>query len=110
MTVPITGKVLTAPYAWLNGHVNLVKPLHVNSKALSQAMDLALEGDLLHRHAAEMAEPAELVVAVGRAAASDEEIAEVVKRLLGDYGVPVYDESRLDELERKVAQEAHAFV
>lgn len=105
--VPITGEFLVAPYAFRNGRLNLIKPLYMNSRALTEARALALEGDLLLRHSREMEDPAALIVAVGHSAEIDAETSAVAIRLLREYRVQVYEESHLDDLRRRVEDETH---
>jgi hypothetical protein len=103
VVIPITGQILKAPYAFQNGTLNLVRPLVMNSRTLSEARSLAVDGDLMVKHASEMPRPAELVVALG-APGSDEqqEQREVVERLFKDYALKTYREEDLDGLEQYV--------
>jgi hypothetical protein len=51
--VPVLGRLLEVPYAFQNGVMNLVRPQHFSKReanAMRSASQLALEGDLLHRH------------------------------------------------------------
>jgi len=51
--VPLVGRHLHIPFAFRNGAWNLVKPWRFSGqekRALSAAMHLAVEGDLIHRH------------------------------------------------------------
>ena len=51
--VPLAGRHLHIPFAFRNGAWNLVKPWRFSGqekRALSAAMHVAVEGDLIHRH------------------------------------------------------------
>ena len=108
--VPITGSVLSAPVAFQNGALNLIHPLAINSRTVSLARDLALDGDLLRKYRAEMENPAELWIAPGIPTHdTDEERRQqaLSLELFQEYGLPVYREDRLDELADAVEARVH---
>ena len=49
--IPVTNEELMVPYAFRNGILNLVSPLQINITTLVEARKLAVDGDLLRKHA-----------------------------------------------------------
>ena len=101
--VPVTNAVLRAEYAFQNGKLNLIYPLPINNRTMTRGYELALEGDLLHRHENEMDRPAALWVAMAQPL--DEQGArdrDLLQNLLHDYRIPVYHEDDLQKLEDDV--------
>ena len=63
--MPRSGAILRAPVAFLNGSLNLIASLEINSNTINQAHILAVGGDLLRKHPEDLETPAELWIALG---------------------------------------------
>ncbi len=48
--LPILGQEFHVPFAYRNGVLNLVKPQRFSQNATHQALSLAIQGDLIHKH------------------------------------------------------------
>jgi len=106
--VPVTGAILTSSYGFQNGKLNIIVPLLFNTNTKRRAKELAIDGDLLRKHAEAMETPAALWVTLALAEdAEQEKERESVSSLLGEYNVPVYREENLAELERDVEAALH---
>jgi hypothetical protein len=107
--VPVVETPLRAPCAFRNGRLNLICPLYMTARALAQAREYALQGDLLHRHEGEMATPTALWVAIARAGgAGGDKDRGTAEALFRDYGLPFYHEERLDALAPDVQAALHS--
>lgn len=110
VTLPVVGGTLTAPYAYRNGVVNLVKPVEFSpdpAGARRSAMRLAVEGDLIHRHSE--AEPARLIV-VPDFPPEMPDVADVearIRDLFHDYHVRTVSPHELDAFADEVRATAH---
>ncbi len=106
--VPVAGTILKAPYAFQNGTLNLICPLSLTTRTLSQAKELAVEGDLLHKHRRDMEHPASLWVALAQPTdAQTTHERDIVAALFADYSIPVYREEKIEELANVVQIAAH---
>lgn len=101
---------LSAPYAYRNGALNLIRPeaFRVNAaSAEARASDLAVKGHVLYKHSATTADPKKLIVVGG----FDESIADDVKHriayILGEHDSRLVREEQLDEFADEVRREAH---
>lgn len=109
--VPVLGTTLRADYAYRNGAVNLIKPKRFSedeSGAKRAAAQLALEGDLLRKHAAELDEEYRLiVVSAGQPAAGRSRSEQAIAPLFAEYGVPFFPRSEVPQLVERIESEAH---
>lgn len=106
--VPISGVTLKVPYAFHNGKLNLIHPLQYNSRIRNEAQMLALGGDLLRKHEAQMEQPTDLWLALAEPRDdTDLRDAEAVTALFKEYDLRVYQEEQLSELERDVLAGIH---
>jgi hypothetical protein len=106
--VPVSGVTLKVPYAFHNGKLNLIRPLQYSSRIRNEAQALALGGDLLRKHEAEMEQPADLWLALAEPRDdTDRSDAEAVTALFNEYSLRVYPEAKLAQLERDVLDGIH---
>ena len=108
--VPGSGAALTAPVAFQNGTLNLIKPLEINSSTINQAHILAVSGDLLRKHPEDLETPTELWIALGNPAReTDEALAQQAQalKLFREYDLPVFRQDRLDELADAIEARLH---
>jgi hypothetical protein len=106
--VPITKTVLHAPVAFQNGILNLIAPLSLHHRTMSQARNLALDGDLLRKHRDEMDKPTTLWIALEEAKNDKEQEQQTLAlQLFDEYDVPVYTESQLNVLGEMIEQLVH---
>jgi len=109
--VPVLGRSMRIPYAYQNGVLNLVKPQRFPRKetmAMGVAMRLAMEGDLLQRHAHDGEGEKKLIV-VSLFGHDDQEqaVAGRVGNLLHEYSVASVREDDIPQFASQVEQEAH---
>lgn len=105
--VPIVRRRLRVPYAFQNGVLNLLKPqrfARIETAATDVAMKLAIEGDLLQRHA-EAGIKHRLIV-VSRFDDPDAGFVPHVRDLFANYGVQCTPSQQVDDLVRFVDREA----
>ncbi len=108
--VPIVGRHLRVPYTYRNGVVNLVKPQlfpEAEGRAISAAMHLAIEGDILRKHGADEEGEKRLVVVSsfrsnGNGRASKARVADILR----EYEVTNVGEDQLPEFVAQVEREA----
>lgn len=108
--IPESGAMLSAPVAFRNGTLNLIKPLEINSNTLNQAHILAVGGDLLRKHRAELDAPTELWIALGNPTRETDKAMEqqaLALKLFRAYDLPVYREDHLDELADTIEARLH---
>jgi hypothetical protein len=107
VVVPVLGKQLDVPYTYVNGDVNLVKPVEFKGKpdtVFREASELAIEGDLLRKHPDDR--PRRLIVLPAfRGQAS--KTADNVEALFDEYNVRVVGEDELDAFLYEVSRNAH---
>lgn len=107
--VPKIGRHLHIPYAYRNGVQNLVFPQQFPGKeeaATRDAMQLAVEGDLLHRYPSG-GERRLVVVASFPKTRAAAEAREAVAEILSEYPVQTVLPEQIDEFVRQVRKEAH---
>jgi len=106
--VPLTGMTLKAPYGFQNGKLNLIVPIPFTDSMVQRASELALMGDLIRKHEADMTTPAALWITVP-VPENNERAAERrnVEALFADYDVPVFREENFSDLVRKVEESLH---
>jgi len=108
VSIPITGTLLKAPYAFKNGVLNLVRPLPMTGSVLTEAHKLAIDGDLLNKHSKEMGRPAKLLVAIATPETPERvKERETVEKLFTDYHLTYYVEEELDKLAYDVETALH---
>ena len=108
--VPMLGRMLTVPYAFRNGVLNLVKPQRFASDektATLTAMRLAIEGDLLSRYPEQEEQRKLIVVSAFDESVSLADLPNRVEAVLREYQVRVVLEDRVAEFAREVEQQAH---
>jgi len=109
ITVPVYKRKLEIPYAYRNGAVNLVKP-HVfpaTKRAETQAATLAVNGDLIQKHAIDGERHKLIVVSTQETAKQKKEINEHVEPLFREYGVRLIRPDDANAFAREVEQSAH---
>jgi hypothetical protein len=110
VVLPVIGKKFVAPYAFQNGHLNLIKPIDVptgEARALQVAGTLALEGDLLQKHPTP--EDARLI-AVPRFSGpptSNEDVRRLVMGLFSEYKIRTVEIQDLSRLAQEIGATAH---
>jgi hypothetical protein len=111
LSVPVLGRTLRVPYAYRNGAWNLVKPQRFSSSepsAISTAMRLALEGDLLQRHSNDEEGVRRLiVVSLFRDEIDAQSLTNRVSELLGEYQVRTITSAEIPHFVAQVESEAH---
>jgi len=109
--IPVLGHNVTIPYAYQNGTLNLVRPEIISGKeghAMNQAEKLAIEGDLLQRHADEKGNERKLIVAMKPSTQrSDDPVLRRIVGLLNEYHVRSLLPSELDKFAEEVEHTAH---
>ncbi len=109
VTVPIVGKRITAPYAFQNGSLNLIKPERfssVDGTATAVAMRLAIEGDLLNKYAIDDGSHAKLIVITDFHRTSND-ARHKVQTLLDAYKIRSFGVEHVNDLIAEVEQTAH---
>jgi hypothetical protein len=107
--LPIIGRQITYPYAFLNGKLNYIQPerfSHTQSETLRKAEDIAMAGSLLFTHPDENGTERSLIV-VSSFVNGSLAVLPAVEKLLGEYHVRLYTESRLDDLVAEIQHSAH---
>lgn len=108
--VPVLGRSLQVPYAYRNGVWNLVRPTKFSPKvnvAVSVAMRLAMEGDLLQRHEDEDDEgPKRLVVVTLFSEDGNGQCSSRVQELLTEYNVKTVRQEEVGVFAAEVEQDA----
>ena len=110
LELPFGGE-FRAPYAYQNGVLNLVKP-HAFPKsektAINNAMQLAVQGDQIHKEPIADVGKAQLIVISDFAESSDTSTSDQVEKLFDEYHVKHIPKNRIAGFMRQVAQEAHS--
>lgn len=105
--VPVIQKSIISPYVYQNGVTNLVKPYRFSERereSMETAGTLALEGDLLRRHA----EDTKLVVVTAFESPEAETLLRPrMEALFHEYQVETVGSNRLSEFMRQVERDAH---
>ncbi len=108
--IPVLGREIHVPYAYRNGALNLIKPQQfpkTEGNVKETAMRLAIEGDLLSRHAAEDGTKRKLIVVSVTAQSGDGEREDWIRRILKEYHTRLVVPSQLEEFVQEVNREAH---
>jgi len=101
--IPITNTLLKVPYAFQNGTLNLVRPLTLTRSTVVEAHQLAVDGDLLRRHASKMAQPATLLIALAAPDTPERRsIRDTAEKLFHEYALNTYREEQIEKLEEYV--------
>jgi hypothetical protein len=104
VTVPVTDSIVEAPYAFQNGQLNLICPVHFNTQTLARAKALATDGNLLQKYNAE----ARIWIALARPVdITTTQLSDSVTNLFDEYSIPVYHEEKIEELEQAVKEAIH---
>ena len=110
LALPFGGE-FTAPYAYQNGVLNLVKPQPFpksEKAAIKTAMQLAVQGDQIHKEPIKDIGKAQLVVVSEFAEHSESSTSQQVNKLFRDYHVKHVENNRVAAFLKQVEQEAHA--
>lgn len=105
--VPLLGNELAAPYVYANGVTNLVKPVAFSGsskKAIREAKELGVEGQLIHRHPSP--EAGQLIVLPDFSEGANDASSDV-RQLLEDFSVRVVEPEQVDRFIAEVAEIAH---
>jgi len=105
--LPVFGQEFTVPFAYRNGVLNLVKPQRFSHRAPQQALNLAIRGDLIHKHGLEDAPNPNLVVVSRFDIPCDPEFISHVDRVLEEYSVKHIRQSEVSEFAERIDVEAH---
>ena len=106
--IPILGKTLRIPYAYQNGELNLVKPHSFSSDeghAINTAVQLAIDGDLLHRYPDPEASRQRLVV-IPHFPQAINGAEQRISDLFDKYQVRLVPESSIPQLVAEIEQQA----
>lgn len=110
ITVPVVGRRIRVPYAYRNGMYNLIKThpfSHLEGQAMSTAMRLAIEGDLIQKHGID-SRPARLIVVPSFEHAEPPGALERrVQDVLSEYQVTTIGSGQLGKFCAQVIAEAH---
>lgn len=110
VVVPVIRQKFSAPYAYQNGVLNLVKPQRFKPqepKSLEAAERLAIQGDLIQRHGVDSAEARLVVVASFDTAGKADDLENRVGELFKEYHVELIEPSHLTQFIARVEREAH---
>jgi hypothetical protein len=110
--IPVVERRIKAPYAFMNGALNLVVPERFpasDRKATGIALRLAAEGDLLQKHQLDDGGRAHLIVVTEFAdtRSAGEDLRRRISQLFDEYHVRSFDISQVDALAEEVEREAH---
>jgi hypothetical protein len=106
----VAGVDIRVPYAYRNGTLKLVKPHRFSRKpreAVRAAMELAVQGDLIHRHLAGDMASELIIVSLFPTCSADQPIQPRVEQIFGEYNVQTVSESGLAQFLERVRSEAH---
>jgi hypothetical protein len=109
VNVPVLRRTLRVPYAYRNGDWNLVKPQRFSgneTSAMSIAMRLAVEGDLLQRHSDEEGPKRLVVVSLFSGNGDAQTVPNRVTELLGEYDVRTVKASDIPQFAAQIEKEA----
>ena len=106
--LPVLGQEFRVPFAYRNGVLNLVKPQRFSYNARQQALNLAIRGDLIHRHGIQDAPNPRLVVVSRFPADCDAGLISHVDELFGEYSVKHIHDTDIDAFANQIEIEAHA--
>lgn len=99
LTLPITGKQFKAPYSYVNGRTNYIKPEII--KSFDTAEKLAAEGEILnHKLGCQLIVVPKILMDVKDASRNICELFEITN-------VQCYTEDNMDDLLSKIEKEAH---
>jgi hypothetical protein len=110
VVLPVLGRKFVAPYAFQNGHLNLIKPIDVpaaETRALQVTSTLALEGDLLQKY--QTPENARLIAVLrfGVLADTEPEVKRPVLDLFSEYRIRTFEIDDLPRLAQEIRETAH---
>lgn len=107
--LPVMDHDFKVPFAFRNGVMNLVKPQAFNTCPSQKALDLAIRGDLIHRHGiGKGADAAKLVVVSHFEQGSELELMSHVDSLFDEYSVTHVRENEIEMFMKRIESEAHA--
>jgi hypothetical protein len=99
--VPDLRRTITVPFAFKNGHFNLIQPVHFEAKkhktVIDKACKYAVEGDSIAQYKDPEFGGMQLVV-VGQFAYKQPEVETDVRSLLSKYSVRFFNEEQVNEL------------
>jgi hypothetical protein len=108
--LPTLGKVVTVPYAYRNGTLNLIKPCGFagsQEEVMKRAAILALEGHLFHKHRDSSPTPMQLIV-VSRFAISLENVRDRIASTFDECHVRHVPDGGIAEFIEEIRSQAHA--
>jgi hypothetical protein len=107
--VPLLHRQLEVPYAYQNGVLNLVKPQQFKSveRATKDALQLAVEGDLLHRHSDTGADRRLIVVSAGGEGRKAKKAEDAIAPLFAEYNVRLVRNAQVPTFIEEVESQAH---
>lgn len=114
VSVPVSERRLSVPYAFHNGVFNLVKPHWFRleegkaTRATSTAMLLAIEGDLIARHPVDGQRRKLIVMPAFEPSAEATGLRHRVDSVLSEYKVRVVHRDELGSFADEIEREAHA--
>ncbi|HVT47218.1 MAG TPA: DUF3037 domain-containing protein [Vicinamibacterales bacterium] len=110
VVLPVLGRKFVAPYAFQNGHLNLIKPVDVpaaETRALQVTGTLALEGDLLQKHPTPENARLIAVLRFRSSSASEPEMKRTVLNLFAEYRIRTFEIEDLPRLAQEIRETAH---
>ncbi|MEX2213491.1 MAG: DUF3037 domain-containing protein [Phycisphaeraceae bacterium] len=108
VNVPIINRVLDIPYTYRNGERRLVKPqLFGPSNAIGSAMQLAIEGDLLHKHPTGEGKRQLIVVSDTQGVEKPADLRRTISTLFSDYNVRTIWPEQIAAFADEVEKVAH---
>lgn len=103
--VPALHKKITVPFAFQNGHFNLIKPVYFESKRqdtlIKEACVYAVEGHSIARHSDPDYGDSRLMI-VGQLAQEKKSAQDVVKNILSENEVRLFSLDELNELHNEI--------
>jgi hypothetical protein len=97
--MPITGKEFFAPYAYVNGRRNLIKPVKIDGFDFAER--LAAEGRILDEKLNNQ------LIVVSDIEIRENDITERVCEIFNFFNVECYHKDNLNQLLEKIDREAH---
>lgn len=99
VTLPLSGRKFNAPYSYVNGRTNLIKPQTI--KSFDSAEKLAAEGEII-KHKLD----SQLIV-IPRITMPEPDAVKNICEFFSIMNVPCYTEDTIDALYEKIEHEAH---
>ncbi len=106
--LPVLGQEFHVPFAYRNGVLNLVKPTRFSHNASHQALNLAIRGDLIHKHGFQNSPNPRLVVVSKFPDNCDSGLMTHVDQLFGEYSVKHVRHDDVDAFAQQIEIEANA--